>query len=227
MSEQSQGPGWWKASDGKWYPPEQAPAAPPPSTAPIAAPPPAGAPVGPPLGPPGAPPPGAPPGDVPPYVPPTPGSSSPSNNTAKIVAVIVALALVAGGVAFAMTRGSGSSGGSTDAFCAQAKKIVNDPSFDRAGNDPAELDRIASAVDQLQKSAPKEIQPDAAVFDQFVKALIPKLKAAVSDPDKTIKALDDTSNTVGAQRLQTAEQNLQRFGLEKCGVDLKLASESS
>ena len=25
MSEQSQGPGWWRASDGKWYPPEQAP----------------------------------------------------------------------------------------------------------------------------------------------------------------------------------------------------------
>ena len=27
MSDSSQGPGWWQASDGKWYPPEQAPAA--------------------------------------------------------------------------------------------------------------------------------------------------------------------------------------------------------
>lgn len=27
MSDQSQGPGWWQASDGKWYPPEQAPGA--------------------------------------------------------------------------------------------------------------------------------------------------------------------------------------------------------
>gem|GEM_PF-569205 len=26
MSDSSQGPGWWQASDGKWYPPEQAPA---------------------------------------------------------------------------------------------------------------------------------------------------------------------------------------------------------
>lgn len=25
MSDVSQGPGWWQASDGKWYPPEQAP----------------------------------------------------------------------------------------------------------------------------------------------------------------------------------------------------------
>ena len=27
MSDSSQGPGWWQASDGKWYPPEQAPGA--------------------------------------------------------------------------------------------------------------------------------------------------------------------------------------------------------
>ena len=25
MSETSQGPGWWRASDGRWYPPEQHP----------------------------------------------------------------------------------------------------------------------------------------------------------------------------------------------------------
>lgn len=33
MSEQSMGPGWWQASDGRWYPPESAPgpAAPTPS----------------------------------------------------------------------------------------------------------------------------------------------------------------------------------------------------
>ncbi|MCU1354075.1 MAG: domain containing protein [Acidimicrobiales bacterium] len=38
MSDTSQGPGWWQASDGKWYPPEQAtPATPtPPPTAPPA-----------------------------------------------------------------------------------------------------------------------------------------------------------------------------------------------
>ena len=35
MSDTSQGPGWWQASDGKWYPPEQAPPAAP--TAPPAA----------------------------------------------------------------------------------------------------------------------------------------------------------------------------------------------
>src|SRR5690242_19736169 len=34
MSDESQGPGWWLASDGKWYPPESAPGAPPQYTPP-------------------------------------------------------------------------------------------------------------------------------------------------------------------------------------------------
>ena len=40
MSDMSQGPGWWQASDGKWYPPEQAPGAQPPAAQPPAAQPP-------------------------------------------------------------------------------------------------------------------------------------------------------------------------------------------
>ncbi len=32
MSDQSQGPGWWQASDGRWYPPESAPAPEPPGS---------------------------------------------------------------------------------------------------------------------------------------------------------------------------------------------------
>ncbi|WP_426573015.1 RDD family protein [Aquihabitans sp. McL0605] len=43
MSDTSQGPGWWQASDGKWYPPEQAPGAAP---NPAAGMPPAGPPPG-------------------------------------------------------------------------------------------------------------------------------------------------------------------------------------
>ena len=36
MSDLSQGPGWWQASDGKWYPPEQHPSYVPPSAPPPA-----------------------------------------------------------------------------------------------------------------------------------------------------------------------------------------------
>lgn len=38
MSDSSQGPGWWIASDGKWYPPESATPPPPAPPAPPAAP---------------------------------------------------------------------------------------------------------------------------------------------------------------------------------------------
>ena len=44
MSDTSQGPGWWQASDGKWYPPEQAPGAAPTGPAPSGPPPGYGAP---------------------------------------------------------------------------------------------------------------------------------------------------------------------------------------
>ena len=48
MSDTSQGPGWWQASDGKWYPPEQAPGyvAPTPGAAPAGGPAPGAAPAG-------------------------------------------------------------------------------------------------------------------------------------------------------------------------------------
>ena len=38
MSDTSQGPGWWIASDGKWYSPEQKPGPATPEPAPVAAP---------------------------------------------------------------------------------------------------------------------------------------------------------------------------------------------
>ena len=50
MSDVSQGPGWWQASDGKWYSPEQAPGAQP-TTPPVT--PPTGPPTAPPMGAPG------------------------------------------------------------------------------------------------------------------------------------------------------------------------------
>ena len=87
MSDVSQGPGWWMASDGKWYPPEQhpdyvAPAPPPPAAPPPASPPPAGPPpAGPPPGgaepPPTWAPPPAPTSPVPAYGPPMAGAAPP------------------------------------------------------------------------------------------------------------------------------------------------------
>jgi hypothetical protein len=106
MSDTSQGEGWWQASDGKWYAPEQHPdfqqptqpvdqsgppteATPPPTEAMPPAPP------GPPtqaMPPPGAPPPGAPPGTPPPGAPEKGSNNKKWIIPAAIAAVIIAVA---------------------------------------------------------------------------------------------------------------------------------------
>lgn len=88
MSDQSQGPGWWMASDGRWYPPQPDP----------------GQPTGPqpPVTQPAAPPPGAPYGAIPASAPP----AGPSKSSAPLLiglAVLVVVVLL-GGLAFALTR---------------------------------------------------------------------------------------------------------------------------
>lgn len=89
MSDQPQGTGWWQASDGKWYPPSQAPqpptAPPPPPTGP--------SPAGPPMG---VPQPGMayPAGTFPPgYAPRRQGMSG----CAKAALVVLVLGLLLGG----------------------------------------------------------------------------------------------------------------------------------
>jgi len=75
MSETPAGPGWWQASDGRWYPPESHPSAqppPPPPAAPTMPPPPAAPTAMPPMpagGMPHGPPPSYPPGPPPSYPP--------------------------------------------------------------------------------------------------------------------------------------------------------------
>jgi Domain of unknown function (DUF4190) len=71
VSDASQGPGWWLASDGRWYSPDQAPGLAPPSPSPGA--PPATPPYGPPPTPAGYGPPIDPPGYGPPPGPPAYG----------------------------------------------------------------------------------------------------------------------------------------------------------
>ncbi|HEV3227497.1 MAG TPA: hypothetical protein VGZ52_11705 [Acidimicrobiales bacterium] len=151
MSEQSGGPGWWQASDGKWYPPDQAASVDPTTPQPVsgqAGPPPVyGGP------------PGAGPGTPPPYVPAAGAAAGGGGGAGKIIAIVVAVVLIAGGAAFALTRGGGSSG-STGDFCTNAKKLQNNTSLDKAFTDPTKVDQAVAAFDQLAKSAPSEIKAD-------------------------------------------------------------------
>ena len=104
MSDVPQGPGWWQASDGKYYPPEQFPSSEPPPEAPPVAPP-----STPPTQPPGGPPPpgavaGAPPapgamagGPPPPGAAPAPPpSSSSSSGCLKALLIVGGILVVLG-----------------------------------------------------------------------------------------------------------------------------------
>lgn len=113
MSDTSQGPGWWQASDGKWYPPEQAPgyAAPPPPQAP-------------PLPPPGYGPPPQP-GTAYPvgaYVPP---ASSGMSGCLKAFIIVAVLTVVLGGIGLVL-----------------AARAVDDAVDDFDGRDADEVDDV-------------------------------------------------------------------------------------
>jgi hypothetical protein len=210
MSDQSQGPGWWQASDGKWYPPEQAPAATPPATEQLGGPaiPPAVPPVGP----------------TPMYAPAAAGGGG--SNTGKIVAIVIVLALIAGGVAFALTRDSGG-GGSVKAFCDTAKKFQNDDSLNNnAFDDPAKIDKAVAAFDQLTKAAPKEIKADMQTVQAVFKKFADAVKSAGNDPSKQFAAILAASAGVDRDKVNQAEKNIDAFGKKNCGSDFSFSSSS-
>src|SRR5436309_3355421 len=98
MSDTGQGAGWWQASDGKWYPPEQHPDFQAGATQSMAGEPPptAAMPPVPPTPPPGtAPPPGP--------VGPPPGAPGGSSNAKWIIVGVLAVAVIAI-AAFLLTR---------------------------------------------------------------------------------------------------------------------------
>jgi hypothetical protein len=196
MSEQSGGPGWWIASDGKWYPPEQAPGAAPAQPQPTA----------PPSAPPTAPLPTSAPGSSP-------------DNKGKVVAVLVAaLVLVAVGVVVALTRDSGgdSSKGNVGDFCSQSKDFREDAVSDRSDVSSDEENQIAlERIEALDKVAPPEIKGDVDTLVEGSKLII-----AISNGqlDK-IKQFDQAKVT-------KASKNLERFVEEKCGVKLGSDSSS-
>jgi hypothetical protein len=176
--------------------------------------------------PPGGPPPGA---GVPP---PGPGGPSgpivpPTNNTPKIVAVIVALALLAGGVAFALTRSGGSSGGSVKAFCDTAKKFQNDDSLNKAFNDPAQVDRAISAFDELVKASPKEIKSDMETLQEAINKIGLAIKTAGPDPNKQVTAVIAATQGLDEKKLDQAGKNIEDFGKKNCGPDFTFDSSNS
>ncbi|MEY2458181.1 MAG: hypothetical protein QOG30_11, partial [Acidimicrobiaceae bacterium] len=202
MSEQSGGPGWWQASDGKWYPPEQATTAAQPPVDPTTTQPAYGAPMA------GAAVAGAPVAGA---------AAAGGGGAGKIIAIVVVLALLAGGGAFLLTKGSGG-GRSVDSFCTKAKAAQKNVNFDDI-TDPRKVDALVSAFDDLAKSAPDEIKSDMDALSNAIKRERDNVKAG--------KSLDEGFSSSDEARLTTASANINKFAKDKCGIDLNSSSSDA
>ena len=135
-----------------------------------------------------------------------------------MIAIVVVLALLAGGGAYLLTKGSGGSSGSVADFCAKATAAKNDIKFEDIIN-PARVDAIASAFDQLAKSAPTEIKSDMNTLNDAIKRERANVKAGKS-PDDGFSGSDNA-------KLTTASANIEKFAKDKCGLDLNSNSSFS
>jgi hypothetical protein len=231
MSDASQGPGWWQASDGKWYAPElhpdyrpptvpTAPAPPPTPTPPIAAPPTAPFPAGPTVPPPAAPP-------VGPSVGPATFPESPSpgrgGNARWIAIAVVVLIVVAVGVIVAR-RDSGSST-SSGSFCEQAKVLANDASLDEAFSDPSKVDIAVARFDSLVKASPSEIRADMQVLSDTLHKVANALKSAGDNSESQFAAMMAIVFTLDQAKIEAATGRIDTYTQDKCGF--KLSTDSS
>jgi hypothetical protein len=144
----------------------------------------------------------------------------------KIIAIVVVLALLAGGGAFLLTKGSGG-GGSTASFCDTVKKFKDDAQLDNAFSDPTKLDKIATAFDQLTKSAPSEIKTDMNTLNDAIKKIVAAVKAAGNDPSKAFGAILAASASFDQAKVTQASNNVDKFAKDKCGVDLSSSSSDA
>ncbi|MEY2450184.1 MAG: hypothetical protein QOH79_3660 [Acidimicrobiaceae bacterium] len=162
----------------------------------------------------GGPPPGAPPGG-PAYA--APAAAAARGGPGKIIAIVVVLALLAGGGAYLLTKGDGSSGSLKD-FCAKANALHNSIDFDVALSDPARVDGVINALDQVTKAAPNEIKNDMNTLNDGLKRARSNVKAG--------KAPDNGFSDADRSKLDTASSNVERFGKANCGPDFQVSSSS-
>ncbi|MEY2421386.1 MAG: hypothetical protein QOI95_1453 [Acidimicrobiaceae bacterium] len=221
MSEQSGGPGWWQASDGKWYPPEQAPTAAQPPVDPTTTQPAAGTPAY------GAPPPGAPAYGAPAYgAPPAGAAAAGGGGAGKVIAIVVVLALLAGGGAYLLTKGSGSSG-SVKSFCDTARTLNNDTSLNNNNfDDPATVDKVVSAFTKLANASPSEIKADMNTLTDGLRKAAAAIKTG-KNPDTALSQADKDKFDAATVRVNTFAEKNCGFGLTGSSSDSSFDSSFS
>lgn len=181
MSEQSQGPGWWQASDGRWYPPEQAPAElqqQPPPTQPFGA----------------TPPPTAP---IPTAMPTAPAGPEPAPaprsgiGTGPIIAIVVAAIAIIAGIVFFATKDDGNK---KNAAATESSTSSSSSSSSSSGS------RSSSSSSGAPKiSAPTGFKAFSSNEGQFAIAIPERLEVidlTAADLDQVLQNLGDANPTL-------------------------------
>jgi hypothetical protein len=240
MSDTSQGEGWWQASDGRWYPPEQHPGAgsapsptagsepstthPQPSAAATAAgsrqaaATPEGTPVagGPAAGGSGGTGPGAP-------APQTAGGGG-SRRGVLVVALVAVVALIAAAVAFLVLGDDDddddvASGGQTpaaadgdlDEFCAAMDDLGDD-------GGPFEDEAELEAFEALAPSAPPEIRDDMVLVADALRRVDAEIEQAEDDGDLDA-VMEAAFGLMLDPEVLEASERLEQFLVEECGIE--------
>src|SRR3954469_2126688 len=223
MSDTSQGEGWWQASDGKWYPPQQTGATPPteavPPTQPVQ-------PVQPfgsqPVQPFGAPPPGpvggAPaPGPGPAAAP--PGSSS---NRGPLIAVIVAVVALVGAIAFFATRDSGSDKKNAAATSSSSTKSSSSSKSTSSSSKSTSSSSAASGAPDIDApSGFKVFQSDEDQFAIVIPAGMDDVDLTRGDIDQILDDLEKNNPNfanVGPQVRQVLSSGGKLFAIDQASA---------
>lgn len=212
VSDTSQGPGWWQASDGRWYPPEQHPDYQGPTQQVQG---PAYEPYAPPTSPPAAYPPQA---GAPVESPPSSGGS----RAPLFIGLAVAVLLVAGGVAYLLLHSDDSR--STAAFCSKASQLQNSDFSNGPLGDPDQLQTATAQLQAMADAAPDEIRGDMQVLNDVFKDASAAVNSA-SDESSKLTAVLSAMTKAGVIRTMTALEHVQVFTRDKCHLTFNLTNE--
>ena len=151
----------------------------------------------------------------------------------KFLACSLVGVVVFGGV-LAVCGGGSSSSGSQQEFCDALKKDVGVVQRPVRPIRPDELTRVSrsrqAAFDDLAKKAPSEIKGDMQTVANGVKSAFSaadQFSSAAKSSD--FSKLSDLDKQFSDQNkgIDQAEQNIEKYAKDKCGVDLSSSSTSS
>jgi hypothetical protein len=202
MTEQSQGPGWWQASDGKWYPPESAPVAAP--TAPL----------------PATPLPAAPPTGGPPA---TGGPPKGGLGRGPLLGIIGAVIVLIAAVLFFVTKDDKKQNASTT-----KSTQSSDSATDTSTTKKPKSTTSTTKADPLAIQAPKGFVPFRSDADGFAIALPERMRVF----DLTTQTLDQIKAALGSDNPQLSAvfdqaKNLLAQGGKLLAIDAAAAGQGT